>query len=145
MQSLFDVLKRDDTDYYEILGCVESSTPEQIKAEYKRLALLHHPDKHKGQETKYKAIKEAYDIVGDPEQRAKYDRWRQSGLQIPFEDYRLLSHHAQARKNDARDTSQQQPHTLKPTASDRLPRVTIQKQSLFGKPDMYTKFRNYQV
>lgn len=59
----------------------------QIRAEYKRLALQYHPDKNKGHTEQYQKIKEAYDVLGDPERRAVYDRWRQSGLAVPFADY----------------------------------------------------------
>lgn len=49
-------------------------------------------------DSQYPLIKEAFDVVGNPQNRAKYDRWRQSGLCIPFEDYIQLSGHAQVGK-----------------------------------------------
>ncbi|ORX53064.1 hypothetical protein DM01DRAFT_1336251 [Hesseltinella vesiculosa] len=104
----------------------------------------------------YKKIKQAYDIVGDPVERAKYERWRLSGLQIPFEDFRQLSQHAQnvhwqalpsplMLTDTSSESSGAQPSTFKPTSSDRLPRIHIQKQSFWSKPDAYDKFRNYTL
>jgi curved DNA-binding protein CbpA len=49
-------------------------------------------------DSQYPLIKEAFDVVGNPQNRAKYDRWRQSGLCIPFEDYIQLSGHAQVKR-----------------------------------------------
>ncbi|KAL1929870.1 hypothetical protein VTP01DRAFT_1024 [Rhizomucor pusillus] len=77
----------DKDEYYRILNCFSSSNQNQIRAEYKRLALQYHPDKNKGHTEQYQKIKEAYDVLGDPERRAVYDRWRQSGLAVPFADY----------------------------------------------------------
>jgi DnaJ-class molecular chaperone len=62
-------------NYYKILGLKESSSDEQIKNSYKKLALRWHPDKNKTKnaETKFQQIVEAYNILGDPIKRKKYD------------------------------------------------------------------------
>ncbi|KAI8978996.1 DnaJ domain-containing protein [Pilobolus umbonatus] len=93
MQSVFDSNK--EVDFYSILRCVDTSTEEQIKTEYKQLALEHHPDKSKSDASIFNEIKRAYDIIGNPSQRALYDKWKSTGLRIPFDEYTRLSQHAQ--------------------------------------------------
>lgn len=63
-------------DYYSTLGVDKSASQEDIKKEYRKLAKKHHPDlnrKNKGAEDKFKIINEAYQVLGDPEKRKKYD------------------------------------------------------------------------
>lgn len=64
------------TDYYKILGVARSSSQEEIKKVYRALALEHHPDKNNGDpasEERFKAISEAYIILGDVPKRNAYD------------------------------------------------------------------------
>jgi len=72
-------------DYYQILGVERNADPKQIKAAYRKLARKWHPDLHTGKkkeqaEEKFKQINEAYEVLSDPDKRAKYDRlgsnWR---------------------------------------------------------------------
>ena len=51
-------------DYYEVLGVNKSSTQEEIKKAYRKMAIEHHPDKG-GSEDKFKKITEAYEVLGD--------------------------------------------------------------------------------
>jgi len=63
-------------DYYNTLGVDKSASQENIKKEYRKLAKKYHPDlnrKTKGAEEKFKTINEAYQVLGDPEKRKKYD------------------------------------------------------------------------
>ncbi len=65
-------------DYYEVLGLGSSAGPEEIKKAYRRLAREYHPDANAGDaeaEHKFKEIKEAYDVLSDPQKRARYDRF----------------------------------------------------------------------
>ncbi len=65
-------------DYYAILGVSRSATQEEIKKAYRRLAIKYHPDRNPGDkeaEEKFKEAAEAYEILGDPEKRARYDQF----------------------------------------------------------------------
>jgi curved DNA-binding protein len=67
----------DYKDYYKILQVDKSSTGKEIKKAYRRLARLYHPDKNpdnKIAEEKFKEINEAYEVLGDKDNRAKYDQ-----------------------------------------------------------------------
>ncbi len=63
-------------DYYATLGVAKAASEKEIKQAYRRLARKHHPDVNAGNsasETKFKEINEAYEVLGDPEKRRKYD------------------------------------------------------------------------
>src|SRR5215212_7193462 len=78
-------------DYYATLGVTKTSTDKEIKQAYRKLARKHHPDVNpgdKGAEMRFKEINEAYEVLGDPAKRKKYDElganWRayeQAGAQ----------------------------------------------------------------
>lgn len=62
-------------DYYKILGVDKSSSDEDIKKAYRKLAHQYHPDKIGGDEKKFKEINEAYQTLSNKEKRAQYDRF----------------------------------------------------------------------
>jgi DnaJ-class molecular chaperone len=67
-----------ERDYYEILGVARDATPEAIKKAYRALARKHHPDVNPGKkeaEARFKEVQHAYDVLSDPEKRARYDRY----------------------------------------------------------------------
>ena len=73
-------------DYYEILGVSKSASADEIKKSYRRLAMKHHPDRNKDDDTsesKFKEAKEAYEVLKDSEKRATYDRFGHDGLKGP--------------------------------------------------------------
>jgi molecular chaperone DnaJ len=61
-------------DYYKILGVPRDASQEEIKKAYRKLAHKYHPDKG-GDEQKFKEINEAYQVLGDKEKRAQYDKF----------------------------------------------------------------------
>ncbi len=75
-------------DYYETLGVSKTASDDEIKSAFRKLARKHHPDMAKAKdkataEEKFKQINEAYEVLGDPEKRKKYDElganWNQPG------------------------------------------------------------------
>jgi DnaJ-class molecular chaperone len=68
-------------DYYKVLNVDESASQDEIKKAYRKLSLLHHPDKNQGNpeaEEKFKNINEAYQSIGDEGERKKYDMSRKN-------------------------------------------------------------------
>jgi curved DNA-binding protein len=73
-------------DYYETLGVARGASAEEIKQAFRKLARLHHPDVAKNKvagEAKFKEINEAYEVLGDPDKRRRYDElgpnWQDPG------------------------------------------------------------------
>lgn len=65
-------------DYYEVLGVSRTASADEIKKAYRRLAMKHHPDRNKDDdsaEAKFKEAKQAYEILSDADKRATYDRF----------------------------------------------------------------------
>lgn len=70
-------------DYYEILGVDKSASADEIKKAYKKKAIQYHPDRNPGDkaaEEKFKEAAEAYDVLRDPDKRARYDQFGHEGL-----------------------------------------------------------------
>lgn len=70
-------------DYYEVLSVTRTSTIEEIKRSYRKLAMQYHPDRNPGDaeaEVKFKEAAEAYDVLSDPEKKERYDRYGHAGL-----------------------------------------------------------------
>jgi curved DNA-binding protein len=74
-------------DYYRTLGVERGASADEIKKAYRRLARKYHPDvsKEKNAEERFKEVGEAYDVLGDPQKRAAYDRL---GHYRPGQDFR---------------------------------------------------------
>lgn len=67
-------------DYYEVLGVNKDASADEIKKAFRRLAVLHHPDKEGGDETKFKEVNEAYEVLKDSEKRQRYDQFGHAGV-----------------------------------------------------------------
>ena len=64
-------------DYYEVLGVARNATPDEIKQAFRKLARRHHPDANPGDPTaeeRFKELSGAYEVLSDPEKRARYDQ-----------------------------------------------------------------------
>ena len=61
-------------DYYDILGVDRNASQDEIKKKYRKLAAQYHPDKPNGDESKFKELGEAYEVLSDPEKRKMYDQ-----------------------------------------------------------------------
>ena len=65
-------------DYYAVLGLEKGASDDEIKRAFRKLAIKYHPDKNQGNkeaEEKFKDINEAYQILSDPEKKARYDQY----------------------------------------------------------------------
>uniref|UniRef100_A0A8D0G432 DnaJ heat shock protein family (Hsp40) member C12 n=1 Tax=Strix occidentalis caurina TaxID=311401 RepID=A0A8D0G432_STROC len=116
MDAILDCRPDDLEDYYNLLGCDELSTVEQILAEFKIKALECHPDKHPGNPKagmysslmqfipvtaniflvcvlveNFQKLQQAKEILTNEESRARYDYWRRSKITIPFQQWEALS------------------------------------------------------
>lgn len=69
----------DTTKLYETLGVQKTDDEKAIKKAYRKLAVKHHPDKG-GDETKFKEVSAAYEVLSDAETRAKYDKYGLDGI-----------------------------------------------------------------
>ena len=69
-------------DYYALLNVSRDANPDTLKRAYRRLARQYHPDVNKepGAEERFKEIGRAYEVLSDPEKRARYDQFGEAGL-----------------------------------------------------------------
>ena len=70
-------------DYYEVLGVQKNVSGQELKSAFRKVALQYHPDRNPGNkeaEEKFKEASEAYEVLSDPERRARYDRFGHAGV-----------------------------------------------------------------
>ncbi|CAG8628895.1 9900_t:CDS:2 [Funneliformis mosseae] len=170
LNSILESMKNNNFDdnkfyenLYEELGCVSSSTTEQISTEYKKRVLNCHPDKVTNDQDKKEAEKQfqklsvAYKILVDEKERKYYDNWRNGSIKINYIMWRELvvkkghAVHWQPQLKEALsitndDSTNISIDTL--AAENNLP---INKKSAWNftpsgnRDDLYEKFRNYEI
>lgn len=67
-------------DYYEVLGVTKNASADEIKKAFRKAAVKHHPDKEGGDETKFKEVNEAYEVLKDQQKRQRYDQFGHAGI-----------------------------------------------------------------
>ena len=123
--------------YYEILDVPPDATPEQIKAAYRILVQLHHPDRlqqsnpgvRQYAEERLKRINEAYTVLSDPAKRAKYDalyaprkRWAEPEYDAPGEPWPAPTRKRRARQRTAEQTAYE-------SAADEILRQAAEREA----------------
>ena len=75
-----------DKDYYKTLGVTKTSSADEIKKAYRKLALEYHPDRNKSKEAsgKFKEITQAYEVLSDPSKRQAYDQYGSAAFSQGF-------------------------------------------------------------
>lgn len=122
----------DNEDYYSLLNVRREASSEELKAAYRRLCMLYHPDKHRDPELKSQAerlfnlVHQAYEVLSDPQTRAIYDIYGKKGLEMEGwevverrrapaeirEEFERLQREREERKTAAANQSQREPSAL---------------------------------
>ena len=77
-------------DYYEVLGVSKDASADEIKKAYRKMAMKYHPDRNPGDkeaEEKFKEAAEAYDVLSNPEKKARYDQYGHAGMGNDASDF----------------------------------------------------------
>jgi DnaJ family protein C protein 12 len=155
MDSIFSYKRSDEPDFYDILGCNELSTQEQIVCEYKVRALECHPDKHPDDqeaEHKFKLLQKAKTVLTDIEKRKEYDTWRSAGFAMSFEQWSNMSknahksmHWATKRRTDPMLESSSDVGVSSSSFPSKLIQSTEGLEWARDSHENLRKFRNYEI
>ncbi|XP_018027998.1 J domain-containing protein isoform X1 [Hyalella azteca] len=148
MEDIINYNKKEDVDYYQVIGCDSSSSADQIQAEYRSRAILHHPDKNPGNAEalrQFQLLQEAREVLMDPTSRALYDKWRSCGMAMPWHTWRNMQQRGQTMHWAAPTPPERMLHDAPtkeatPLHHEAEPRVWRRDTSHFLR-----KFRNYEI
>ncbi|CAI4225417.1 unnamed protein product [Auanema sp. JU1783] len=136
-----DVVQLRKPTYYDLLGCDESSSAEQITAEYRSKVRSLHPDKARNVEghddfTRFQA---AYSVLNDTKRRKLYDSWLSCPIQMNFESFEQNS-----------DSIRQSMHWVTPKTVPMIPAnednsETVSRWTDRYKSEVTERFRSYQI
>ena len=157
MDTLFSTTDDSTEDYYSILECTELSSREQIDTEYKLRAKECHPDKIMDPEQKSKAetvfmkLNKAHSVLGDPETKEIYDKWRRSGLSVTFDQFVEIQ--SRCRHSVHWVTTKRQPSLTSPYHNTRSnsnskptnPLGHFREGDQTGNSNLLSKFRTYKL
>jgi DnaJ-class molecular chaperone len=97
-------------DYYSILEIPKSASAEEIKKAYRKMAMKHHPDRNGGDDTQFKKIQEAYEILSDPNKKQQYDNpytnQQQFGFNMNHSDFDSIFSQIFGMRNNAQNQKQ---------------------------------------
>ena len=121
-------------NYYNLLGCDQESSVDQILCEFKQRALIEHPDKNidsNNASEKFQALLEAKQVLTDINKRKKYDFWLNSAICMSWKEWYEF-------------TNKNQPvfHWINKTCE---PKLVYKKNEKINKTNLLSKFRNYQI
>jgi len=111
-------------DLYKVLGLSRDASQDDIKRAFKKLALQHHPDKKAGDDTEFKRINEAYQILSDPDKRKVYDMQYEDNINVD-----LLGKFASILMNIVHDKLKEKMASCKSQASSAPSQAQTQAQS----------------
>ncbi|KAJ2771942.1 DnaJ sub C member 12 [Coemansia nantahalensis] len=123
----------DEPDYYEVLGCTPQAAAEQIQAEYRVRAQACHPDRAPERRAQWEQTRAAWEVLGDPQLRVQYNRWRATHLPIPFG--RWVASHSSAAVHWTGSAPRALPE----------PAAAASSASSGARPDVYELFRSYKI
>jgi DnaJ family protein C protein 12 len=164
MTSVSEILSYDKSsaqdDYYQMLGCDQTSTVEQISTEFKVRALKYHPDKNSGDkkaEETFQKLNEAKETLCDPEKRATYDKWKNSGVAVSYKTWLSNKEHFQQSMHWAQMNTKDRmlPEGGEGASSSMASRRASEggmnlgankvKWDAKSNADIINKFRNYEI
>jgi curved DNA-binding protein len=127
-------------DYYKILGVPKNAEQKDVQKAYRKLARQYHPDinpNNKEAEDKFKEINEAYEVIGDPEKRSKYDQFGQD-----WQRYEQAQQQQQGGASGGFDWSQWSRQQGQPGAQGQYYNYTTEEDlnDLFGQGGQYSDF-----
>ncbi|XP_013788070.1 J domain-containing protein-like [Limulus polyphemus] len=155
MDAILQFERKEDDDFYFILGCDELSSTEQILAEYRYRAVGLHPDKNPDSTAvqQFQKLQRAKDILMDPEMRKLYDKWRRGCIAMPFEQWMNLGKSAHSSMHWV-TKKRKEPMLIGGGSSNRpddspstLSRPAEEHSVWKSEPpgDVLRKFRNYEI